>query len=187
MRLLILVGLLLSAVAHGANTSFEAYDYKKCEQWSITDDADVDSAGYKDAIRIEKSQKNSRSNFNKPDLSTSEFESLARVFSASRFQDKAQKNFISKFGVCTYRMTEKSAQFSCIPSQDFPFSGTTYSGKIYITKNREGSLIILKCVSGCRGVNLPIIYDANLEEGDSKQARNLEKIREDFRFRCGKD
>ena len=187
MRTLVLFGLVFSSAATGAVIEFGAYDFQHCQRWYISAGGGDGSQAYQEAVRLEKAQPNASSaafsSRRSHEFTTAELEELAIVFSASTFKDRSQTISIQKFGVCTYKSYQNPAEFSCLPSQDFPFSGATYRGV-----KKKSDLLWMKCSSGCdRAKPSVIVVTLNINEEGADETKEHRALRSDFQRRCKKD
>lgn len=184
--LLVLAVLCYSAVAHAAATSFEAYDFKRCQRWSITDDVDTNTPMFSKAEQLLHALTSSAQK-GKPNAVGDD----AKVFSMSTFLDKEQSKYVQHFGVCTYSESNQSVRLKCLSNQDYPLADATYSGAIYIeqTIGAKGvkALPPMRCVAGCREAMPSVMYSMHMEDDASDASREWKRIYTRFQRICGRD
>jgi hypothetical protein len=181
--LLVFAILCYSAVAHAAATSFEAYDFKRCRRWAITNDVDSNTPMYskaKQRLRALTSSTQKR----KPDAVGYD----AEIFSMSTFLHKQQNIFVQHVGVCTLSESNWSFRLKCASNQDFPLAGATYSGPIYVEQTIGATgvkaLPPMKCVAGCRDEMPLVMYSMHMEDDASDASREWNRIYKRFQRMC---
>lgn len=156
MKYVVYLFLMLATSAYGEPAHYEAFDFKKCLHWKITnemrgDDLSNEPKEYIAALNLANRQPYSRHK----KMSADEFDRMYRehpnnvvvVYSANAYAEK-QKTSIEKFGVCNY-----TAGFTCLPNQDFPLTGASYK-KV----RSKGALTTSVCVAGCTDAPAALHY-----------------------------
>lgn len=118
MRTIAYLALMLATPAFGEESNYEAFDFRNCLHWNITntmhgDDLSKEPERYIAALNLANRQPYSRHKT----MSNVEFERMYRdhsdevvvVYSAYAY-DKNKKKDIEKYGVCNY-----TAGFTCLP------------------------------------------------------------------------
>lgn len=176
----------LATPAFGEPTHFEAFDFKNCLRWEITNEmyGAPNSApqGYVAAVELANQQPYSRHK----DMSNTELDRMYEdhpdevvvVYSALARDMKSKDNkYIERYGVCK---PHPPKGIKCLPKQDFPLSGATYQ-----KAPSKGALPTLRCVAGCSKAPATI-HDMGYEAMDGE--RNVEQgvALEKFKKICGR-
>jgi hypothetical protein len=119
------LGLALAGPALATHLELEAYDLRKCLQWSITRaDQPVRSAAWRAA------KARARGGL--------------EVFAASA--ELPEGGSLHKFGACSYRHVAGKSRFGCVPVLDFPLAGATF---VVANDQRFRTTTVLRCATGC--------------------------------------
>ncbi len=183
MRTIAYLALMLATPAFGEESNYEAFDFRNCLHWNITntmhgDDLSKEPERYIAALNLANRQPYSRHKT----MSNVEFERMYRdhsdevvvVYSAYAY-DKNKKKDIEKYGVCNY-----TAGFTCLPNQDFPLAGASYKAI-----RSKGELVTSVCVAGCTGAPAAI-HDMGYETMDGERNIEREAAQKKFRKICGR-
>jgi hypothetical protein len=176
---------MLSTPAFGEPANFEAFDFKNCLHWTITnemhgDDLRNEPKQYIAALELANRQPYSRHKT----MSAVEFDRMYKdhfyevviVYSALAHGIRSKK-VIEKYGVC--RFTNPPG-IACLPNQDFPLAGAQY------TKTRsKGDLPTLRCVAGCEG-SPAVIHDMGYENMGNEKNIEQEAALRRFTKVCGR-
>jgi hypothetical protein len=148
---LLAAGLALAAPALASQPELEAYDLRKCLQWSITRvEHPVRSPAWR-AARLRA----------RPGL---------EVFEASA--EMPEGGSLHKFGACSYRRVAGKPRLGCVPVLDFPLAGATFA------MAREQPLLTateLRCISGCDQKTPDKVYELHRDALVDGEAREKEE------------
>jgi len=174
MKFLVWLALVFASPVFGEPSNFEAFDFKNCLRWEITNEmyGDLNAAPrqYVAAVALANRQPYSRHK----SMSVQEFERMYEnhfhdvvvVYSAlARDMKSKEYKSIEKFGVCKPNYPRS---IKCLPNQDFPLSGASYQ-----TVRSKGALTTLRCVSGCSSAPATI-HDMGYEAMNGE--RNIEQV-----------
>ncbi len=178
--------LVFSAPVFGEPSSFEAFDFKNCLHWTITNEmyGDLGAAprGYVAAVELANRQPYSRHK----NMSYEAFQRMYEehghevviVYSALAHDMKSKEpKDIEKYGVCK---PHHPRGIECLPDQDFPLAGASYK-----TIRSKGALATSVCVAGC--TNTPAaIHDMGYETMDGERNIEREAAQKKFRKICGR-
>jgi hypothetical protein len=183
MKTVAYLALMLSIPAFGETSNYDAFDFKNCLHWGITnemhgDDLSNEPKQYIAALNLANRQPYSRHK----NMSAVEFDRMYRdhpdevvvVYSAYAYDKKKNKN-IDKYGVCNY-----TVGFTCLPNQDFPLAGASYK-----TIRSKGELVTSVCVAGCTGAPATI-HDMGYETMGGERNIEQEAAQRKFRKICGR-
>jgi len=136
--------LVLAAPALAAELELEAYDLRKCLQWSIT--------------RVEH-----------PERSAAYRAARARARNGIEvFQAKAdlpEGGSLHQYGACSYRRVAGKPRLGCVPVLDFPLAGATF---VLANDQRFRTATVLRCAAGCDQKIPDLVYE--LHEGGTDLA-----------------
>lgn len=185
MRHLAWLSLVVSASVFGEPSNYEAFDFKNCLRWSITNEVyDLNTAPkqYAAAVQLANRQPYSRHK----NMSASEFDNMYEkhsyevvvVFSALAHDMKSKEHkSIEKYGVCKPHYPRG---IECLPNQDFPLSGASYQAV-----RSKGALTTFRCVAGCS--NTPAtVHDMGYEAMDGERNIEQEATLRKFKKLCGR-
>jgi hypothetical protein len=142
-------GLALAAPVRAAQLELEAYDLRKCVQWSITRaEEPVRTLAYRAA------KARARGGL--------------EVFSARA--ELPEGGLLQKYGACSVRRVAGKQRVACVPVLDFPLAGASY---VAAEQQRMRTATVLRCVSGCDQKMPDIVYE--LHETAVKDAAMREK------------
>ncbi|GAB3656630.1 hypothetical protein [Ramlibacter alkalitolerans] len=128
-------GLVLAAPALATHFELEAYDLRKCLQWSITRaEHPVRTADYRAA------KARARGGL--------------EVFAATA--ELPEGGSLHKFGACSYRHVRGKPVLGCVPVLDFPLAGATF---VLANDQRFRSATVLRCASGCDQKIPDLVYE----------------------------
>lgn len=134
---LLAAGLALAAPALAARLELEAYDLRKCLQWSITRaEHPVRSAAYRAA------RARARGGL--------------EVFVARA--ELPEGGSLHKFGACSYRRVAGKPRLGCVPVLDFPLAGATF---VLANDQRFRTATVLRCASGCDQKIPDLVYEVH--------------------------
>jgi hypothetical protein len=186
MRFVAWLALIFSASVFGEPSNFEAFDFKNCLHWGITNEmyGDLNAAprGYVAAVELANRQPYSRHK----SMSNAEFERMYEdhlyevvvVYSAlARNRESKQYKSIEKYGVCKLHYPRG---IECLPNQDFPLSGASYQ-----VVRSKGALPTLRCVGGCSEAPVAI-HDMGYETMDGERNIEQESALRRFKKMCGR-
>jgi hypothetical protein len=150
---LLVAALALAAPALANHLELEAYDLRKCLQWSIT--------------RVEQ-----------PVRSTPYRAAKARarggleVFAATA--DLPEGGSLQKFGACSYRRVAGKTRLGCVPALDFPLAGATF---VLANDQRFRTATVLRCASGCDQKIPDLVYELDDTRSDIAMQEREERAR----------
>jgi hypothetical protein len=129
------LGLALAGPALATHLELEAYDLRKCLQWSITRvEQPVRSAAYRAA--------------------------RARARGGLEvFQAKAELpegGSLRQFGACSFRRVAGKPRLGCVPVLDFPLAGASF---VLANDQRFRTATVLRCASGCDQKIPDLVYE----------------------------
>jgi len=174
--------MLATSAVFGEPAYYEAFDYKDCLRWKITnemhgDDLSQEPKQYIAALDLANRQPYSRHK----KMSAVEFERMYKdhpgevVVVYSAYAHDKKKNTIEKFGVCNHTIG-----ITCLPDQDFPLAGASYK-----EIRSKGKLPTLRCVAGCTGAPA-MIHDIGYEAMDGERNIEHEAALRKFRKTCAR-
>lgn len=182
MKTVVYLAFLFAVPAFGESANFEAFDFKNCLHWTITNemhgnDLRNEPKQYIAALELANRQPYSR---HKP-MSADEFDRMYRdhpgevvvAYSAYAY-DKKKRMDIEKYGVCNH-----PDRIACLPKQDFPLAGASFK-----EIRSKGALATLVCVTGCTGVPATL-HDMGYETMDGERNIEQEAALRKFRKMCG--
>ena len=186
MRPLAWLALVFAAPVFGEPSNFEAFDFKNCLRWDISNEmyGDLNAAPrqYVAAVELANRQPYSRHK----SMSAQAFDSMYEnhfyevvvVYSANA-RDMKSKEYksIEKFGVCKPHYPRG---IKCLPNQDFPLSGASYQ-----EVRSKGALTTLRCVAGCSSTPATI-HDMGYEAMDGERNVEQEASLKKFNKLCGR-
>jgi hypothetical protein len=150
-------GVLHAAAARSAELALEAYDLRKCVQWSISPAPQpVRSAAYRAA------KARARSGL--------------EVFTATA--ELPEGGSLRKYGACSFRRVGGKPRLGCVAVLDFPLAGATY---VLADVQRLRSATMLRCASGCDQKIPDTVYE--LHESADDAAQDKEERARGARFR----
>ena len=180
-----LVLMLAASAAFGEPSNYEAFDFKNCLHWEITnemhgDDLSQESKKYIAALNLANRQLYSLHK----KMSAIEYDQIYKdhlyetvaVYSAYAY-DKKNKKDVDKYGVCK---PQPPRGIKCLPKQDFPLSGASYQ-----VARSKGDLPTLRCEAGCTGVPATI-HDMGYEAMDGERNIEQEAALRKFNKMCGR-
>lgn len=186
MRFIAWLALIFAAPVFGEPSNFEAFDFKNCLHWDITNEmyGDLNAAprGYVSAVKLANRQPYSRHK----SMSNAEFERMYEahpyevvvVYSALAHDMKSKEyKSIEKYGVCKPHYPKG---IECLPNQDFPLSGASY-----LVVRSKGALPTLRCVAGCTEAPAAI-HDMGYEAMDGERNIEQEAALRRFKKMCGR-
>jgi hypothetical protein len=133
--LLLAASLALAVPAWAAVPELQAYDLRKCLQWSITRaEQPVRSSAYRAA------RARARGGL--------------EVFAATA--ELPEGGELHKFGACSYRHVGGKPRLACVPVLDFPLAGASFA---MADQQRLRTATLLRCVSGCDQKIPEAVYD----------------------------
>jgi hypothetical protein len=142
---LLAAGLALAGPAWAAHLELEAYDLRKCLQWSITPaEQPVRSAAYRAA------RARARGGL--------------EVFVATA--ELPEGGSLHQYGACSYRRVAGKPRLGCVPVLDFPLAGATF---VLANDQRFRTATVLRCASGC-DQKIPDLVYALQEDRTSNEA-----------------
>lgn len=148
---------LLAAPVRSAGVELEAYDLRKCVQWSISPAPQpVRSAAYRAA------RARARGGL--------------EVFSATA--ELPEGGELRKYGACSFRRVGGKPRLGCVAVLDFPLAGATY---VLSDVQRLRSATVLRCATGCDQKIPDTVYE--LHEGTEDAAQEKEERARRARFR----
>jgi hypothetical protein len=146
-------GLALAAPALADHLELEAYDLRKCLQWSITRvEQPVRSAAYRAA------KARARGGLD--------------VFTATA--DLPEGGSLQKFGACSYRRVAGKPRLGCVPVLDFPLAGATF---VLANDQRFRTATVLRCAGGCDQKIPDLVYALNETHSDVASQEREERAR----------
>jgi hypothetical protein len=132
---LLAAGLVLAGQAWAARLELEAYDLRKCLQWSITRaEQPVRTAAYRAA------RARARGGL--------------EVFAATA--ELPEGGSLHKYGACSYRRVAGKPRLGCVPVLDFPLAGATF---VLANDQRFRTATVLRCASGCDQKIPDLVYE----------------------------
>jgi len=148
---LLLAGLALAGPALANHFELEAYDLRKCLQWSITR---VGQPVRLPAYRAAKAR--ARGGID--------------VFQAKA--DLPEGGSLQKFGACSYRRVRGKPVLGCVPALDFPLAGATF---VLANDQRFRTATVLRCSSGCDQKIPDLVYELNDDPRSSEAVQEREE------------
>ncbi|MEJ8839723.1 hypothetical protein [Ramlibacter sp. AN1133] len=150
---LLAVGLALAAPALASHLELEAYDLRKCLQWSITRaDQPVRSPAWRTA------KARARGGL--------------EVFAATA--ELPEGGSLHKYGACSYRRVGGKARMGCVPQLDFPLAGATF---VLANDQRFRTATVLRCASGCDQKIPDLVYELDDLGSDIAMQEREERAR----------
>lgn len=186
MRSLAWLALIFAAPVFGEPSNFEAFDYKNCLRWEITNEmyGDLNAAPRQYVAAVELANRQPFSRHKRMSVQESEsmyehhFYEVVVVYSAlARDMKSKEYKSIEKFGVCK---SHYPRGIQCLPNQDFPLSGASYQAV-----RSKGALTTLRCVAGCSGTPATI-HDVGYEAMDGERNIEQEAALSKFNKLCGR-
>jgi len=148
---LLAAGLALAGPALAAPLELEAYDLRKCLQWSITRaEQPVRSAAWRAA------KARARGGL--------------EVFAATA--DLPEGGSLHKYGACGYRRVAGKPRVACVPVLDFPLAGATF---VVANDQRFRTATVLRCASGCDQKIPDLVYELHDETRSSVAVQEREE------------
>ncbi|HET8748168.1 MAG TPA: hypothetical protein VFM98_21400 [Ramlibacter sp.] len=142
---------LLAAPAFASHFELEAYDLRKCLQWSITRaDKPVRTAAYRAA------RARARGGL--------------EVFQATA--DLPEGGQLHKFGACSWRHVAGKPRLGCVPVLDFPLAGANF---VQARDQRFRTATVLRCASGCDQKIPDLVYQVHEDTTSSLALQEKEE------------
>ena len=176
--------LMLATSAFGEPANYEAFDFKNCLHWNITnemhgDDLKNEPKQYIAALELANRQPYSRHKIMSAEELTRMYEAhpyeMVIVYSAYAYEKKSKKD-IEEYGVCR---GNHPTGIACLPNQHFPLAGARYK-----EIRSKGPLATLVCVAGCTGAPATI-HDMGYENMEGEKNIEREAALRKFRKMCG--
>jgi len=157
--LLLAAGLALAAPALASHFELEAYDLRKCLQWSITR---AEQPQHSAAWRAAKARARGG----------------LEVFQATA--DLPEGGQLHKFGACSWRQVAGKPRLGCVPALDFPLAGATF---VLAKDQRLRTATVLRCASGCDQKIPDLVYELHDDTRSSLATREREERARSARLR----
>lgn len=149
--LLLAAGLAVAGPALAARLELQAYDLRKCLQWTITrPEQPVRSPDYRAA------RARARGGL--------------EVFAATA--ELPEGGLLHKFGTCSWRRIAGKPRLGCVPVLDFPLAGATF---VLAAQQPYRTASVLRCASGCDQKIPELVYELHPERTNSAALREREE------------
>ena len=148
-----------AGAAHSANSELEAFDFVRCEHWSISSD----SVGSTDPVQA---RKRAAAQAHLVSRLGQAAESLGWwIFVATKMDNP---DGADRYGAC--RLTNDGKRFECIDGSAFPLAGLSF-----VLGRSKGKLSTYVCAATCKAGTIKAVHDMGYENMEGET--NVEQIR----------
>ena len=139
-KLLMMIAFTAPLMCHAATSTWEAFEYKNCRHWEITNDFLRNGESFNKAKKIEK------------EINASLTQPKWSVLYGFRMFEEAE----GQYGVCSEQANNHNTRIECRAETKFPLAGTTFA---------EVKPQVFECVKGCKKIPFSILYAKGYEDG----------------------